>query len=746
MAQPTKVEIVGTGSSVKVGETLQLEFAWTPDGAIDTFESWEISEKGSVTVSISGVVTGVETGDTYIMGRTAGGLYTQWYAITVEESDTAIAVTEVLVSPSSKNINAGDKFTATASILPTNATDKRIRWSSSNTTVATVSQSGIVTTLAEGVCVIRATSTNNKIGRCSLIVDPAVNVDVTSVTVSPTSKSAFVGNTFTVTATVSPTDATNKSITWSSSNTSIATVSQSGVVTCNNSGSATITATSNNGKTSTCSLSVSAKVIDVTSVEFTRSTSTMTTGDTYQFTARVLPTDADNQLLTWRSTNSRATVNSSGLVSAVSAGQVTIVATSNNGKEARQIVNIAEQIINPSSITISAPRYTIKDNETLQFSAVVEPSNATDSSVVWSVVGNATMSNAGLLTPSGTGQLIVTGRTANGLTSSKSIEVLPSFIAVTSITLSPLSQQLKVGESANYNVTVTPADATDKTVTLTSSNDTIVNVDGMSINALSVGKVVITATAHNGVSTLSNVTVERSVDVVGKGEHTIPLQPINTKWLKTNRIYWQYRNKPKLTAWYNITRDIGQSLYDASQVVRNMYNVDMMSGAQLDIIGRVVVADRNYIKSQLLKTASYAPDGQGAQYGDEEAMYSVGATDVNGTMSDELYRLVIKSKIIKNNCGAYIEDILKAFKTLFPNVTQATLRDYEDMSFDIQYSGEITELERWALLNVNLLPKPVGVRIIGFEGVVPGLVQVGDMNYQVGDTKSELKEVTRRGI
>ena len=105
-------------------------------------------------------------------------------------------------------------------------------------------------------------------------------------------------------------------------------------------------------------------------------------------------------------------------------------------------------------------------------------------------------------------------------------------------------------------------------------------------------------------------------------------------------------------------------------------------------------------------------------------------------MSDDLYRLVIKSKIIKNNSDATIDSILFGMNFLLPDAEVLRVTDGEDMSFTVEFYGNITELQRYALLQSNLVPKPQGVRFGGFlEGV--GYVQFGDDNSEFGDTYAE---------
>ena len=112
------------------------------------------------------------------------------------------------------------------------ATDKTVTWSTSDASVATVSD-GVVTAIKLGSATIRAKA-GDKEATCAITVEAT---PVTSVTLDQTSASLKVGETVSLTATVKPDDATDKSATWSSSNTSVATVSSTGVVTAKSAGS-----------------------------------------------------------------------------------------------------------------------------------------------------------------------------------------------------------------------------------------------------------------------------------------------------------------------------------------------------------------------------------------------------------------------------------------------------------------------------------------------------------------------------
>ena len=175
----------------------------------------------------------------------------------------------------------------------------------------------------------------------AMTIDFTQTVAPTGVTVSPTSLDLTVGESATLTATVTPSNATNKTVTWSSSAESVATVDSEGKVVAVAAGSAVITATTSNGKTATCNVTVAASEILPTGVTITPNTLNLAVGETATLTATVTPSNATNKTVTWTSSSSSvASVSSSGVVTAKSAGTAVIFATTVNGKRSTASVTI----------------------------------------------------------------------------------------------------------------------------------------------------------------------------------------------------------------------------------------------------------------------------------------------------------------------------------------------------------------------------------------------------------------------
>ena len=326
----TSISLDKTSLSLTVGNTYSLTASVLPTNATDRTVTWTSSNTAVAVVSSSGVIHARDAGTATITAKTNNDM-TVTCVVTV--SSASVPVTSVGLSKSYMSMTIGETQTLTATVYPTSATNKEVSWSSSNTSVATVSPSGLVTAKSAGTASISVkTSDGNKTATCTVTVS-AATVPVSSVSLNTTSLSMTVDDKQTLTATVYPTNATNKAVTWSSNNTAVATVSSSGTVTAKAAGTAIITVKTNDGnKSASCSVTVSAATIPVTSISLNKTSLSMSVGETQMLTATVLPSNATNQAVNWSSSNSLvATVSSIGLVTAIAAGSATITVTSSDG-------------------------------------------------------------------------------------------------------------------------------------------------------------------------------------------------------------------------------------------------------------------------------------------------------------------------------------------------------------------------------------------------------------------------------
>jgi len=249
-----KIEIDLSKITIEVGQQQTLTATVTPDNAADKTVKWSSQNPEIATVSADGAVSGISVGETLVSAE-AGEK--RWRSAVVVVPAT-VYVSGVTLDQTTLLLNPGTDATLKATVTPEDATNKSVLWSSSNTAVATVSSSGKVSGLTVGTSTVTVTTVDGaKTATCAVTVEIAV-IPVTGVTVEPTALLLGVGAKSTLTASVIPSSATNKDVTWSSSNQSVATVnSATGEVTGVAAGTATITASTVDGnKTAACTVTV----------------------------------------------------------------------------------------------------------------------------------------------------------------------------------------------------------------------------------------------------------------------------------------------------------------------------------------------------------------------------------------------------------------------------------------------------------------------------------------------------------
>ena len=235
-----------------------------------------------------------------------------------------ISTASVSLNKTTLSLAVGASETLTATVLPADASNKKVTWSSSDAAVATVdAETGEVTAVAAGTATITATTVS---GAKTATCEVTVTIPPTGVTLDEATLTLAAGATGTLVATVAPDNANNKNVTWSSSNTAVATVSTAGLVTAVAKGTATITATTVvGGFTATCEVTVTQPV---TSVALNKPSTSIEVGATETLTVTVLPANADNAAVTWTSSAPAIASVNNGVVTAVAIGTATITVTS----------------------------------------------------------------------------------------------------------------------------------------------------------------------------------------------------------------------------------------------------------------------------------------------------------------------------------------------------------------------------------------------------------------------------------
>ena len=297
---------------------------------------------------------------------------------------TTVSVTGVSLNKTSLSLVEGGSESLTATVSPDNATNKAVSWKSSDTGVATVDGSGKVTAVKAGSTTITVTTTDGgKTATCSVTVT-SKTVSVTGVKLDSGKLELKAGETAQLTATVEPSDASDKSLEWTSSDAKVATVDASGKVTAVGVGSATITVkTKDGGKTATCAVTVAPVAVEGVTVDPAKAE--VVEGNTVQLKATVSPADAAQEV-EWTSSDSDiATVDKNGLVTTIKPGTVYIVVRSKayTDKQASCEV-IVKQDDKLKSIAFDASEVQLETGQSRTLKVVFTPDYAANKNVSWS--------------------------------------------------------------------------------------------------------------------------------------------------------------------------------------------------------------------------------------------------------------------------------------------------------------------------------------------------------------------------
>gem|GEM_PF-3463061 len=459
--------------------------------------SWRSSNTSVATVNASGKVTAVSVGNCTITATTTDG--TQLSA-SCQVSVTPVLATGISLNTYNATIYPGGELQLTATVTPSNTANKVVSWKSSNNNVATVNSSGKVTAIVPGTATITATTTDgsNLSANCNITVMPIL---ATGLTLNLNETNMRQGEHIKLTATVTPSDATDKTVVWSTSNSNIATVATDGTVTAKNIGDATITARTVDGSnlSATCKIHVTQPM--ATSLTMEKDEMDVFIGETRKMVATILPSDA-LQELSWSSSRPAvATIDATGNLHAVAEGMTVIVATTVDGSNLTATCIVTVKPCVATGITLNKSKLTLAKTESETLIANVQPDNTTNKAVTWKSSNNniATVDATGKVTAVAQGAATITATTADGSNLSASCQVTVLEAWVSQIVLDKSEMEVYVEMTDTIHATVMPAEATIQSLVWTSSNESVATVDAEGVvTAVSVGNAIITATATDG--------------------------------------------------------------------------------------------------------------------------------------------------------------------------------------------------------------------------------------------------------
>jgi uncharacterized protein YjdB len=544
----TEISVRGAGGATTISSdkgSLQLNASVLPANATDMTVVWSVvNGTGHATITPTGQITAIDNG-TVTARATANDGSGVYGTLLVTISNQIIPVTGLnvtgtggLVSISSDN----GTLQLSAEVLPVNATNKNVTWSLVNNSVlATISPTGLVTAIDNGTVTARATAADGSgvYGNLIITISKQINLITGIIIAGAGSLSVITSDkgTLQLTETVSPSNATDKSVTWSVINgTGQAVISSGGIVTAIANGSVTAKAMANDGSGifSTYSIAITNQIQKITGITVTGSgglSAINIDNGTLQLIESVLPENATNKSVIWSVVNGSglATISPTGLLTAIDNGIVTVRAFANDGSGVygTMVVSISNQIITVTGITVTGAggMSSISTNAgTLLLSALVLPSNTSNKNITWSVVngtGDATINSMGLVTAvsNGTVTAVATANDGSGIQGTLNIIISNQIIPVTGIIVAAAGGISSISSddgTLQLSATVLPSNATNQSVTWSVINNTgsaSISSTGL-LTALDNGIVTAKAAANDGSGILGVIVITISNQVI----------------------------------------------------------------------------------------------------------------------------------------------------------------------------------------------------------------------------------------
>lgn len=527
ISRVTGISMSETTVELKPGEKHQLEATVLPQNASNAEVTWYSDKESVAIVSQLGLVSAVSTGEATIHVVTSDGGKMATCLVKV-----GTPVKGITLSVSSKTLYVGDpSLDISATLTPANATDKSLEWSSSDPEVASIAPGAalhaVIKPLKPGKTTITATT---KDGGFKADCEVTVKRHVSGVSLSKSSLNLYVGETESLAATVAPEDASDKTVSWSSGNSAVASVSKDGKVTANKAGKATITVTTKDGGfTATCEVVVKCHV---SGVAVSKPELTMHVGGTELLTAVISPADATDKSVTWSSDHPEiASVGEKdGKVTAKKTGKAVItVKTADGGHQASCNVTVLEPVVYATSLTLTSQTSSLNIGESTALTLKMLPANA-DETLVWESDNESVAKVVnGDVTAVGVGVAKIKVKGKNVTSNEVTITVIDKY-AVTGVKLNEKSLTLEVGKSGKLIATVLPEDARDKTVTWSSDKESVATVNEGVVTAVSPGTATIKVAAGAGAFTATcSVTVTERLIPIEKISYSEENKDINLK-------------------------------------------------------------------------------------------------------------------------------------------------------------------------------------------------------------------------
>lgn len=419
---------------LEVDDEYEFEVTIEPKDAVNSDLTWHSSNE-KVAKVVDGVVVAKAIGSCTITVKSSNGNVDTCKVTVKSKEPEDDEFDDIIFDVSNIVLKAGIEYNLDYSIDPEDAKVTLI-WESSDEKVATV-EDGKIKTIAAGTTAITA----RKAGKEAIVyvtvikgdkdtpdvIDDGKEIKAVSISVNQTELNMKLGTDFTLVTEVLPSDTTNKTITYTSSNTNVVTVSDKGVVTAAGLGEATITLTAASGISQVVKVQVTenGSSSKIESISINMSRATLNPGNTLQLIETYSPADASSESLKWESSNPNVATVDRGFITAVSSGIATITVSSDDGVKATCTVEVSETSVGVANIYVDPSSLSLNVGGSIQLTATIYPLNTTNKTITWKSSNSqvATVSSNGIVTGKKRGNCTISATTSNGLTATVSVRV-----------------------------------------------------------------------------------------------------------------------------------------------------------------------------------------------------------------------------------------------------------------------------------------------------------------------------------
>ena len=418
------------------------------------------------------------------------------------ETPKDVKVQQITLTPSTSSVVVGESLQITAKVLPENATNATLKWNiTPENILKPTAAPGQFTAQQVGEALIRAEAADGSgiTAECKVVVKPRL---VQSISLNATQKELIIGDSFTLTATLSPENATNHNVIWKLVSGDAISLSNTGVIQAKKVGEALVRAEAadGSGTTAECKVVVKPRLVQAISLNATQKE--LIIGDSFTLTATLSPENATNRNVIWKLVSGDAiSLSNTGVIQAKKVGEALVRAESADGSgiTAECKVVVKPRLVQAISLNATQKHLVVGDSFTL--TATLSPENATNRNVIWKLVsGNAiSLSNTGVIQAKKVGEALVRAEAADdsGITAECKVVVKPRLMQAISLKLE--KDTVAVGEHFTVTADVLPKNATNSTLQWTVSDPLLLKHLGAgSFEALKTGSATITAQARDG--------------------------------------------------------------------------------------------------------------------------------------------------------------------------------------------------------------------------------------------------------